>query len=96
MEKNSKALPNDKMICTDCKRTYTRSHRSQHRKTKICKAYQQANNAIREIIFEEPKKKILKDKLQKQYQDKDGNIVFMTDVQFQFHSKMPGQTFKLL
>jgi predicted nucleic acid-binding Zn-ribbon protein len=91
-----KAHPNDRMKCSYCGGLYTRSHRSEHRKTKVCKAYQKANAAIKQAVLNISTKKVMSDSIRKQYEDDNGKITYLTEHQYKLYSKMPNIKYKLI
>ncbi|ACF16988.1 V4 [Sputnik virophage] len=50
-KKPAKAQPTDRLICEFCGKTYTRSNRSTHRKTEVCKAYQSMNKKLKDVLL---------------------------------------------
>lgn len=50
-EDEDKAKPNDILICNICGRTFIRSARSRHRKTKIHQAYEGINTKLAKVIL---------------------------------------------
>lgn len=82
-------LPNDKLMCEFCNKQYTRAHRSQHRKSKICQAFQQAGTVIREAILNNVGgKKTFRDLICEPYTDKNGKIIYLTKKQFDFSHRL--------
>ncbi len=82
-------LPDDKLICEFCNKQYTRAHRSQHRKSKICQAFQQAGTVIREALLDNVGgKKSFRDLICEPYTDKNGNTVYLTKRQFDIRSRL--------
>lgn len=86
---NSKKQPDDKLICEYCNKQYTRAHRAQHRKSKLCQAFQQAGTLIREAILDNVGgKKTFRDLICEPYTDSKGNTVYLTKKQFDFRSRL--------
>lgn len=84
-----KKLPSDILVCEYCNKNYSRAHRSQHRKSKFCQAFQQAGKVIREAILDNVGgKKSFSDLICDPYTDKDGNTVYLTKRQFDFQSRL--------
>jgi len=84
--------PNDKIECKYCGTLHSRSHRSHHLKTKKCKAYQDANDVIRQTLLlnigMDTGKKTMKDLILEPYTDKKGKTIYLTKNQFNFLSKL--------
>lgn len=81
--------PNDKLICEFCKKQYTRAHRSQHRKSKLCGAFQQAGKVIREALLDNTGgKKSFRDLICEPFTDRDGNVIYLTKKQFDIRSRL--------
>jgi hypothetical protein len=82
--------PNDKLICEFCKNRYTRAHRSKHRKTKTCQAYQNAMKVFLEVLHNgnDQTRKTFMDFVKEPYTDKKGNTVYLTKKQLYFRSNL--------
>lgn len=91
--KKVKADPKDKLICEFCGKTYTRHNRAQHRKSNACKAWQKANSVIKDTLLVEDREILYKKLLTHPYEDENGNIVYLSDAQIKFYSKIPNRKF---
>lgn len=48
----TKAKPNDRILCPICKEEFVRSNRTNHNKTKIHKKMEQANTNLRKLLMD--------------------------------------------
>lgn len=87
--------PNDVLICDICSKEYTRAHKSQHLKSKSCNQFKKLNNAIRELLLAEDnnKPKNIESKLKRPYKDHNDNIIYLTDHQYEWYSKIPNRKY---
>jgi hypothetical protein len=80
--------PMDKLCCEFCKKTYTRKNRSQHRKSLVCKAYQDATRTFNDLILTNDRKvKSFKDFIQEPFTDKNGKTIYLSRKQLKFLRK---------
>lgn len=41
----------DKLVCEYCGNSYTRNHRAEHRRSKVCQAYQNMNQRLHRMLL---------------------------------------------
>ena len=81
--------PNDKLICKFCGKSYTRCNGSHHRKSKICKAYQDAIKKFNELLLEDKNKiKSFDDLIKKPFTNEKGKMIYLNNFQLRFLNKI--------
>ena len=76
-------------ICDFCGKEYTIHNVTRHRKSKTCKAYQNAVSAFNKMLLEgETKIKSLDDLIRKPYTGNDGKIIYLNPMQLRFLNKL--------
>jgi hypothetical protein len=81
--------PNDIITCEFCGNEYTRSNKSRHKKSMICKAYQDGVRIYNDFLLTDSKKiKSFDDLIKKPYTDKKGNTIFLNNLQLKFINKL--------
>lgn len=87
-------LPNqkkytDKIKCSVCDASYSRSNVSNHKKTKQHKISEQYINNIKDMILGSDKFKGLGDLVKNPYHTVDDKIIYLTDRQYKFYKLLP-------
>lgn len=79
----------EKIKCNFCGEAYTKSNRARHKKSKICKAYQDSVKAFNEMLLENKNRvKSFDDLIKKPFKDKNGKIIFLNNMQIKFLNKL--------
>lgn len=84
----SKTKKSDKLICEYCNHYYTRSNRAQHRKSKICQAFQKSLDILKNIMLSDTGKRKWSDLIARPYTDSNGKIIYLTHDQLNLRKQI--------
>ena len=87
--KNVKAKQTDKIKCDICNKIYTRGNVTGHKKTKYHNLYKNVLNSIKNNILGYEYSKNLDDIVRKEYKTINGDILYMTNGQYNFYKSLP-------
>jgi hypothetical protein len=77
------------LVCKYCGRNYTKHNVTRHRKSKICKSYQDAVNAFNKILLDDDRKiTTLKDLVKVPFTNESGKTIYINPLQLKFINKL--------
>lgn len=90
-----KAKKNERIICDICNKSYIRYNSYNHKKTKYHQNFNKIINTVKHLIHNYENAKSINDIIKEQYTDNKGNIIYLTDKQYNFYSQLQNKNFKL-
>lgn len=87
--KENKTDRNERVLCDICNKQYARYNITGHKRTKIHKAYEECIKIIKNTVVGYENSKGMNDILLKPRKDKEENIIYLTDKQYNFYKSLP-------